>query len=240
MPKKRTPWTSQDFDYHDVEKYFEFYDLSLRQYYTELVETLLKPKNIEGRILDLGCGFGILGMRICSNDEFSTVIGLEPSPTMVRTAEVITSRRGYNSRITFKVWQEDKFPFADGEFDAVVSFLSLHRWNNPEKVFAEIERVRKKNGLLYIRDYRRDQPTIPFQLFVQQVRFEMGKEIAIILKKASRAAYTVSEIQQIISDNNLAGYKLEESKSFLNIISGMPVESKAASSETLETEPNNV
>ena len=239
MPKKRTPWTAQDLDYHDVEKYFEFYDLNLRQYYTELVETLLKPKNIEGRVLDLGCGFGILGMRICSNDEFSTVVGLEQSPTLVRAAEVITSRRGYNGRISFKVWQEDQFPFADGEFDAVVGFLSLHKWNNPEKVLAEIERVRRKDGLVYIRDYRRDQPAIAFQLFVQQVRFEMGKEIAASLRKSSRSAYISAELSQIISDMKLSGYRLEESKIFINIISGLQVESSTPPSETLEAETNN-
>jgi len=235
MPKKRTLWTEQDWDYHDVDKYFEFFDLSLRQYYTELVETILKPKNIEGKILDLGCGFGILGMRICSRDEFSSVVGLEPSPIMVRTAEIMTSRRGYTGRISLKVWHEDKFPFADGEFDAVVGFLSLHKWNDPEKVFAEIERVRKKESIVYIRDFRRDQPSIPFQLFVQQVRFEMGKEIAATLRKSFRSAYTAAELKQVLDAANLPSYRLEESKLFLNIISGMPVESVSTQKQEAET-----
>lgn len=238
MPKKRTLWTNQDWDYHDVEKYFEFFDLSLRQYYTDLVETILKPKNIEGKILDLGCGFGILGMRICSHDEFSSVVGLESSPVMVRTAEVMTSRRGYNGRISAKTWREEKLPFADGEFDAVVSFLSLHKWNNPEKVFAEIERVRKKDGIVYIRDFRRDQPSIPFQIFAQQVRFEMGKEIAASLKKSFSSAYTAAELKQVLESSNLPGYRLEKSKLFLNIISSIPVE--PASNQKQETETNTV
>jgi SAM-dependent methyltransferase len=222
MPKKRVSWSNQDVDYHDVDKYFEFFDLNLRQYYTELVETIVASKNIEGRVLDLGCGFGILGMRICSLDEYSTVIGLEKSRTLVRAAEVITSRHGYNGRITTKYWQEDKFPFGDGEFDAVVSFLALHQWNEPQKIFAEIERVRKKNSIVYISDFRRDQPGIPFTFFVQQIRFEMGKEIADDLKKSFRSAYTPAEIRQIPGVLDLPGYRLEETKQFLNIISGLP------------------
>ena len=237
MPKKRVLWSEQDVDYHDVDKYFEFYDLSLRQYYTDLVEVILGPKNIEGKILDLGCGFGILGMRICSKDEFSTVIGLEKSRTLVRAAEVITSRHGYNGRITPKYWPDDEFPFPDGEFDAIISFLSLHKWNDPKKVFAEIERIRKPNSIVYISDFRRDQPSIPFQLFVQQVRFEMGKEIAADLRKSYRSAYSANEIKQISGVLDLPGYRLEESKFFLNIISGLPDLSKAAS-ETVESEQN--
>ena len=235
MPKKRTPWTEQDWDYHDVEKYFEFFDLSLRQYYTELVETILKPKPIEGKVLDLGCGFGILGMRICSHDEFSSAVGLESSPVMVRTAEVITSRRGYNGRMTFKVWQENKLPFADGEFDAVVSFMAIHKWNNPEKILAEIERVRKKDSIVYLRDFRRDQPAISFQLFLQQVRFELGKEIAAMLKKSSKSAYAPSEIEPIIKSANLPGFRLDESKQFINIISGIPPEPAANPKQEAET-----
>ena len=235
MPKKRTPWTEQDWDYHDVEKYFEFFDLSLRQYYTELVDIILKPKAIEGKILDLGCGFGILGMRLCSHDEYSSAVGLEASPVMVRTAEVITSRRGYNNRFTFKVWQDDKLPFPDGEFDAVVSFMALHKWNNPDKVLAEIERVRKPESRVYIRDFRRDQPTIPLQLFIQQVRFEMGKEIAATLKKSIKSVYSAAEIKQILDSSNIPGYRLDESKQFINIISGFPTESPASPKQEAET-----
>jgi ubiquinone/menaquinone biosynthesis C-methylase UbiE len=237
MRRKRISWSSKDLDYHDVDKYFEFFDLNLRQYYVDVVNAIHGPKNIEGRVLDLGCGFGILGMMICSRDEFSTVTGLEPSRTLVRSAEVISSRRGYTGRISFKVWQDDKFPFADGEFDAIVSFLSLNQWNNPEKILREIERVRKKDSIVYISDFRRDQPAISSRLFIQQVRFEMGKEIAEKLKKSFNSSYTADEIKQLLSGINLPGYRLEENKTFINIISGLPaIEEKPADSLEENTE----
>lgn len=235
MRKKRIPWSDEGFDYHDVEKYFEFFDLSLRQYYTEVVEKILGPKNIEGKVLDLGCGFGILGMRICSQDEFTTAVGLESSRTLVKAAEVLSSRHGYNSRVTFKVWEEETFPFPDDEFHAVVSFLALHKWNDPEKVLREIERVRKPNSIVYISDFRRDQAAIPFQLFLQQTRFEMGKEIASDLKKSFRSAYSAAEIKQLLDKLGIPDYRLEESKMWLNVISGLPELDEPR--QALETEP---
>lgn len=238
MPKKRTIWSDQDFDYHDVDKHFEFYDLSLRQEYTDLVNDILRQGNIEGKILDVGCGFGILGMRICSIDEFSTVVALEQSRTLVKAAEIITSRHGYNDRISLKIWQDGVLPFADGEFDAVVSFLALHRWNDPEKILREIERVRKKDGIVYLSDYRRDQASIPFKLYTQQVRFEMGKEIAENVKKSFNSAYSAAELGQVLEKLGLPGYRLEESKTFISIISGIPPKDEnAPKAHKAEEEP---
>jgi ubiquinone/menaquinone biosynthesis C-methylase UbiE len=237
MSKKRTPWTVKEYDYHDYEKYFEFFDLSLRQHYTDAVETILGPKHIEGKVLDLGCGFGILGMRICSQDEFSAVVGLEQSRTLVKAAEIITSRRGYSERIAFRVWEDDFLPFESNEFDAVVSFMALHKWNNLEKVFSEIERVRKRDGIVYIGDFRRDQSAIQAGLFLQQTRFEMGKDIADDLKRSFKSAYVPSEVRDVLDRLALINYRLEESRSMITITTGLP--DKGEKQEPL-TEENKV
>lgn len=225
MPKKRILWRGQDLNYRDVEKHFEFFDLSLRRNYTEFVDSFLRSRNIEGKILDVGCGFGILGMMICARDEFSSVVGLESSPLIVRASEVITIRRGYGNKVAFKMWEGDDMPFEDGEFDAVVSFLSLHKWTNLPKVFTEIERVRKKDSIVLISDFRRDQPAIPFQVFLQQTRFEMGKDIAADLKSSYNASYTVGEIKQLLDGVGLPHYNIEENKMLLNVSCGLPLES---------------
>jgi ubiquinone/menaquinone biosynthesis C-methylase UbiE len=221
MPRKRTPWSVQEYDYHDFEKYFEFFDLSLRQNYTDAVETILGPKHIEGKVLDLGCGFGILGMRICSQDEFSTVFGLEQARTLVKAAEIISSRRGYADRIAFRVWEDDYIPFDNNHFDAIVSFMALHKWNNLEKVFSEIERVRKREGIVFISDFRRDQPAIQSRLFLQQTRFEMGREISDDLKRSFKSAYTPAEIKQVLDKLLLKNYRLVENRSMLSIVIGL-------------------
>ena len=241
MRKKRVSWKQDDVDYHDIEKYFEFYDLSLRRYYTEFVDNLLRAKNIEGKILDIGSGFAILGMMICARDEFSSLWAVEQSRTLVKASEVISLRRGYGNRITFKVWEDDLLPYPDGEFSAVVSFLSMHKWINPERTFAEIQRVCKKDGIVYISDFRRDQPSIPFQLFVQQTRFEMGKEISEELKKSYQAAYTADEIRQILDKTGSSNLKLVEDKIWLNIISGISLSEEEATAkeiaESSESDP---
>ena len=46
-------------------------------------------------------------------------------------------------------------PFADGSFDLVISYASLHHWRQPAAVINEIMRVLKENGRVIIRDNRR-------------------------------------------------------------------------------------
>jgi ubiquinone/menaquinone biosynthesis C-methylase UbiE len=141
---------------------------------------------------------------------------------MVKAAEIISSRRGYSDRVAFQVWEDDYFPFESNQFDAIVSFLGLHKWNNVEKVLSEIERVRKRDGIVYLSDFRRDQPAIASRLMLQQTRFEMGKEIADDLRRSFKSAYTPPEIRQVIEKLSLANYRLEESKNLVTITTGLP------------------
>jgi hypothetical protein len=88
---------------------------------------------------------------------------------------------------------------------------------------------------VYISDFRRDQAALPLQLFIQQTRFEMGKEISADLKKSFRSAYSVAELKSILDKLAFPNYRLEKSKMWLNIISGLP--QRGEPKQTLESKP---
>jgi ubiquinone/menaquinone biosynthesis C-methylase UbiE len=201
----------------NAEKHFDFYDIRMRRYYIDAITKLFEEKNIEGNVLDIGGGPGVLGMMLCDKAEFATVVELEQSGLFVRIGEAISSRNGYGNRISFKIWNGDALPFADETFDAVVSLLSLHRWKNPETIFTEIERVRKKDSLTLISDFRRDQPILPFYTFVQQTRFAMGKEIAVNLLNSFKASYTTEEMGDVIKRAGLSNWQLEKNGRLLTV-----------------------
>jgi ubiquinone/menaquinone biosynthesis C-methylase UbiE len=68
----------------------------------------------------------------------------------VRTAArlELVSQRGCG----FEVGDVAALPLSEGEFDGVVSTLSLHHWPNPVKGLAEIHRVLKPGGEARIYD----------------------------------------------------------------------------------------
>jgi trans-aconitate methyltransferase len=98
------------------------------------VLALLAPKQGE-RILDLGCGDGVLTERIAKSG--AEVVGIDASQEMVSAAQ----ERGLNAR----VMDAYQMPF-DQEFDAVFSNAALHWMLDPQAVLASIKRALKPGG----------------------------------------------------------------------------------------------
>ena len=101
----------------------------------QAVLDLLDPQPAE-RILDLGCGDGVLSEKIKA--EGATVVGVDASPDMVAAAKL----RGIDARVM------DGFNLTfDAEFDAVFSNAALH-WmkRDPSAVVAGVRRALKPGG----------------------------------------------------------------------------------------------
>lgn len=217
--KKRVEYPGLTVTNGQAEKHFDFYDVRMRGYYLDALKALLGMKDVEGKVLDIGGGPGVFGMMLCDRTEFTTVLELEQSGLLVRIGEAISSRNGYGNRVSFKTWDGDKLPFEDNTFDAVVSLFSFHRWENPAAILPEIERVRRKDSVAFIRDFRRDRAFLPFYTFVQQIRFAMGREIAVNLLNSFKASYTTDEMGDVIKKSGLSDWRLKKNGRLLTVTS---------------------
>jgi len=95
---------------------------------------LLAPEPGE-RILDLGCGDGVLTEKIAAAG--ATVVAVDAAPDMVAAAQA----RGLDARVVAA--QHLAF---DHEFDAVFSNAALHWMRPPEAVLAGVYRALKPGG----------------------------------------------------------------------------------------------
>ena len=98
------------------------------------VVELLAPVDGE-RILDLGCGDGVLTKKLA--DLGCTVVGVDASPEMVAASKAL----GLDAR----VMDGHALQF-EGEFDAVFSNAALHWLRQPRKVIAGVWRALKPGG----------------------------------------------------------------------------------------------
>lgn len=98
------------------------------------VVDLLAPQKGE-RILDLGCGDGVLSAKIAGFG--CRVVGVDSSPEMVGSAQA----RGVDARVA----EGEALLFAQ-EFDAVFTNAALHWMTNPVGVIASVWRALKPGG----------------------------------------------------------------------------------------------
>jgi ubiquinone/menaquinone biosynthesis C-methylase UbiE len=99
--------------------------------------------------VDLGCGTGELIVAISGRLSDARIVGLDSSPSMLLWANRHSTTDG---RLSFMTVDAAVMPFADETVDLVVSTLSLHHWEDPANVFAEIARVLKPSGVALIYD----------------------------------------------------------------------------------------
>jgi ubiquinone/menaquinone biosynthesis C-methylase UbiE len=219
MARKRIDYPGPAIDNGDAEKHFKFYDTKMRRHYLRAARAVLDGIGTEGKVLDIGCGAGVLGVMLCDKTEYVSVAGLEKSGILIRVGEATVSRFGYGQRISFKTWDGASLPFDDDKFDAVVSMLSLNRWGDSARIFKEIERVRKNKSVVLISDFRRECTIPPFFAFALKSRFSDGKEIAADLFNSHRASYTTGEIKSMLSECGLHDWSVEKNGLLVSVSS---------------------
>lgn len=102
-----------------------------------------------GRVLDVACGPGILVTAFAETAR--EVVGLDLTPGMLKQAEQRCARAG-RTNVTLKLGSASELPFADGEFDGVVTRLSVHHFADPRPVLTEIFRVVRPGGSFILGD----------------------------------------------------------------------------------------
>jgi ubiquinone/menaquinone biosynthesis C-methylase UbiE len=103
------------------------------------------------RVLEIGCGTGNLTIRAKCTHPGVVAIGSDPDPLALRRAQ--RKARGL-SGIRFERGYAQQLPYADGEFDRVLSSMMLHHLEEDTKTAAaaEVFRVLRTGGRLHLVD----------------------------------------------------------------------------------------
>lgn len=94
------------------------------------------------KVLDVGCGIGIIGARVQSELKTS-VIGIDLSQEMVKAAK----ENGIEAK---KVDLDQRWPFNSSSFDCVIIVQVLEHVFSPDHLVCESKRVLKKGGFLIV------------------------------------------------------------------------------------------
>jgi ubiquinone/menaquinone biosynthesis C-methylase UbiE len=99
-------------------------------------------------VLDMGCGTGLLTRAI--EQKTKRVVGLDLTHQMLEEAKLQSRKQGKS--ILFLQGDGHQLPFLDGQFDCIMTRLTVHHFPQPLKILKELVRVLKPNGRLIISD----------------------------------------------------------------------------------------
>lgn len=105
------------------------------------------------KVLDVGCGTGRLTFGATEQAPAAELHGIDASPEMIEVAR--RKARGKKADIDFRIAVIEDLPFADGEFDLVLSGFMLHHLPDDVKKsgIAEVARVLKPGGRFVAVDF---------------------------------------------------------------------------------------
>jgi len=135
---------------------------ALLPFYDLLTRALGMGRNYDGlvaqaelvdglRVLEIGCGTGNVTMRVKRAAPGADVVGTDPDPLALARCQ--QKSRGLTG-IRFERAYAQDLPFADGQFDRVLSSMMLHHLDDDVKAAAaaEIYRVLRPGGSVHILD----------------------------------------------------------------------------------------
>lgn len=141
------PYDSNARDYYDALS--EAYDRQRASVYHQMVDDLelgiVAPYAAGGRVLELGCGTGLLLSRLA--EVAAEAIGIDLSEQMAGRARA----KGLDVRVA----NLTSLPFADARFDLTYSFKVLAHVADPARAIAEAARVTRPGGHVVFDLYNR-------------------------------------------------------------------------------------
>lgn len=110
-----------------------------------LARLSLRPTD---RVLDVGCGTGALLERLAESHPAALLSGVDPVPEMLAVA-----RERMPAEVELREGWAERLPFAEEQFDVVVSCNMFHYIQRPVDALREMRRVLRPGGRLVVTDW---------------------------------------------------------------------------------------
>ncbi len=133
-----------------LQKCYEIAPARVKQFLEEEITFVLKEVTLNDKVLDLGCGYGRVAIKLLNR--VKKIIGIDLSQENIELAKKIV---GKNKHCNFYTMDAQELKFVDNYFDTVICVQNgISAFNiNPLKLIKESIRVTRKGGTLLFSSY---------------------------------------------------------------------------------------
>jgi ubiquinone/menaquinone biosynthesis C-methylase UbiE len=156
-----------------------------------------------GTVLDVGTGTAQIPVELCRQHATVRVVAVDLAAEMLQVARRNVERLGLGHRITLERADAKGLPFPDGEFAAVVSNSIVHHIPEPRRVLAEMVRVLRPGGTLFVRDLLRPPDEAALEALVATHAAGATAHQKKMFADSLRAALTLREVCELVSSLDL-------------------------------------
>lgn len=150
-------------------------------------------------VLDVGAGTAQIPIELCQRHPHAQVIAIDLAAHMLRVGQQNVDRAGLGGRIQLQLCDAKRMPFAEARFDAVISNSIIHHIPEPFGVFAEMARVVKPGGVLFVRDLLRPRDEAALAYFVRTYAGDANAHQQKMFAESLHAALTLDEVRAMVT-----------------------------------------
>ena len=151
-----------------------------------------------GRVLDVGTGTAQIPIELCRRDATAHVVGVDLAEHMLHLGRANVERAGLSARIQLQRVDAKGLPFPYTSFGAVISNSIVHHIPKPETVLAEMVRIVRPGGALFVRDLVRPTDEAALQHLVRTYAGDANEHQRQMFADSLRAALTLDEIRDMV------------------------------------------
>lgn len=155
------------------------------------------------RILDVGTGTALIPIELCRNHSECKITAVDLSREMLKLGERNIAAAGFQDQIRLEWIDAKELPFDEGAFDAVVSNSIIHHIPEPDGAFAEMKRVLRAEGVLFVRDLLRPPDVGTLNHLVETYAGKENAHSQKLFRDSLHAALTLEEVRELLSRNEL-------------------------------------
>lgn len=165
------------------------------------VDELLATGPVGPDILDLGTGTARIPIELCKRVSACRVLASDGAISMLDVARYNVAVASMDYRIQLHRGDAKELDIEDETFDAVISNSLIHHLPEPERAIAEIVRLTRPGGRIFVRDLCRPESAEAVEELVQRIAGQETPAAQTMFRQSLHAALTLEEIRGLVAQH---------------------------------------
>lgn len=162
------------------------------------IQDVMRTADEHLRVFDAGTGTALIPIELMQRGFPGTVIASDLAEQMLIVARQNVAAKQLESSIELVLRDCKKLTDADETYDAVMSNSIIHHIPEPKHALAELWRILKPGGVLFVRDLLRPQDQKTLGHLVQTYAGQSNAHQQQMFRESLHAALSIEEVRQFI------------------------------------------